>query len=69
MHAPAPEIRIFEIFPRLVTEPVPDVLADEGGREIARGPKAVDHGGRGREQLGKARMRRLSRLFRGSFAR
>src|SRR5260221_6404702 len=43
MHAAPPEIRVFEVFLRLVTQPVRDVLTDEGRRKIARRLVAVDH--------------------------
>src|SRR5262249_53926030 len=42
VHAVPPEIRIFQVLLRLVTEPIPDVLADEGRREIPRCLVAVD---------------------------
>ena len=58
MHPLAPEIRVFEIFGRGITEQPRDVLADKGRREIALGLEAVDHRGRGIEQPGEPRCRR-----------
>ena len=43
MNGAPPEIRTFQVFPRLVAEHVLDVLTDEGRREIARGLVTVDH--------------------------
>ena len=51
VHAAPPEIRVLQVFLRLVAQPVPDVLADEGRREIARRLVAVDHRRRGRQQV------------------
>src|SRR4029434_397545 len=51
MHAAPPERRIFEVLLRVVAEPVPDVLADERGREIPRCLVAVDHRGRAGQQV------------------
>jgi hypothetical protein len=47
----APEIRIVEIFARTVAEQLLDIGADEGGGVIAARLEAVDHRGRGAEQL------------------
>jgi hypothetical protein len=58
MHPLAPEIRVFEIFGRGITEQPRNVLADKGRREIALGLEAVDHRGRGIEQPGEPRCRR-----------
>src|SRR5262249_11368096 len=56
MHAAPPEIRILQVLVGLVPEPVPNVLADEGGGEIPSRTVAVDHCGRAREQLCKSGM-------------
>ena len=57
MHAAPPEIRVFQVFLRLVTQPVPDVLADEGRREISRRLVAVDHRRCRRQQVHEAVLR------------
>ena len=51
VHAAPPEIRVLQVFLRLVAEPVPDVLADEGRREVARRLEAVDHRRRAGQQV------------------
>ena len=56
--AAAPEIRVLEIVLRLVAEPLADVLADEGRREVPARPIAVDHRRGGREQVADAILRR-----------
>ena len=57
VHAAPPEIRVFQIVVRLVAEPILDVLADEGRREVARRLEAVDHRRRGRKQASDAILR------------
>src|ERR1700722_2277070 len=49
VHATPPEIGALQVLVGLVTEPVLDVLTDEGRREISRRPVAVDHGRRAHE--------------------
>src|SRR5262249_9391666 len=53
----APEIRIFQVFLRLVAEPVLDVLADESRCEISRGLVAVDHRRRAGQQVHETLLR------------
>ena len=49
MDVPPPEIGVLEIFVGAVAEQAVDVVADEGGGEIAAGLEAVDHRRRGAE--------------------
>ena len=57
MHAAPPEVRVLQILLRLVAEPVPDVLADEGRCEIARRLVAVDHRRCRRQEMHEAVLR------------
>ena len=57
VHAAPPEIRVLEVFLRLVTQPVGDVLADEGRREISCRLVAVDYCRRARQQVHETLLR------------
>src|SRR6516164_7232138 len=59
MHAHTPEIRIVEILAGQIAEQAPDVVADEGRREIVLSLEAVDHG------RGSAEQARKLYLYRG----
>ncbi len=58
VHAAPPEIRMFEILLRCVAEPVPDVLADKGRREVAACLEAVDHRRGAGQEVNEALLRR-----------
>jgi hypothetical protein len=53
VNALAPEVGIVQIFAWGVAEQPLDIGADEGRGEVASGLEAIDHGGRGIEQLRK----------------
>src|SRR5215831_16903368 len=57
MNPTAPEVCVLEVFARLVSENVFDVLADNNRRKISRCPVAVDDRGGGRQQAHEAILR------------
>src|SRR5262245_6945435 len=67
MHAAAPEISVFQVFFRLVPQPVPNIFTNESGSKISSCLVAVDHSGRASQQLSHAGMKRRVGLL-GGFA-
>ncbi len=63
MHVGAPEVRLLQIFARLVAEHALDVVADEGGGEIAARLEAVNHGRRAVQHEREPRLRRVLGRF------
>src|SRR5690349_7919423 len=72
MDAGAPELGIFQIFLRAITEQPLDVLADEGRGVVVLGLEGIDHRRRrleqDREPVAGVILGRLSRLARGNVA-